>query len=57
MTTKTDEPIISISYDREADGTYTARMTVSGLANESMAQAAVGHMQRLFCGPSVESVQ
>lgn len=57
MTTKTDDPIISLSYDRGDDGTYTARMTVSGLSSESMAKAAVEHMQRLFCGENVETIQ
>lgn len=57
MTTKTHEPVISLSYDKTDDGTYTARMIVSGLSNESIAKAAVEHMQRLFCGPSVESIQ
>lgn len=57
MTTKTDEPIISLGYEKADDGTYIAHMTVSGLTSESMAKAAVEHMRRLFCGGSVEAAQ
>lgn len=57
MTTKTDEPIVSLSYERADDGTYTARMIVIGLTNEEMAKSAVEHMRRLFCGESVETAQ
>lgn len=57
MTTKNDEPIISLSYEKSYDGTYIAHMTVSGLTSESMAKAAVDHMQQLFCGPTVEATE
>jgi len=55
MRTKNDEqeglePIITLGYDKENYGTYSARMTVSGLSSEQMAHAAIRHMQRLFCG-------
>lgn len=44
------EPVVSLGFDKAEDGTYTARLTVSGLPSEQQAQAAVGHMQHLFCG-------
>lgn len=43
-------PVVTLSYDKEDDRTYSARMTVSGLSSEQMAQAAIKHMQSLFCG-------
>ncbi|MFD1839099.1 Lar family restriction alleviation protein [Paracidovorax cattleyae] len=43
-------PVISLVWDKAQDGSYFAQMTVSGLASEQQAQAAVDHMQRLFCG-------
>ena len=48
------EPIISLGHDKSEDGTFYARMTVSGLITEEQAIAALDHMQRLFCGPEQE---
>lgn len=36
------------------DGTWCAHMMVTGLADERMADAAVAHMQRLFCGDEIK---
>lgn len=36
------------------DGSWCAHMHVSGLADESMATAAVNHMQQLFCGQQIK---
>lgn len=47
-------PTISIGVDREADGTFTAKMLVTGLPSFAQAQAAADHMQRLFCGEEIE---
>jgi len=44
------DPVISLMWDSAPDGTYMARMTVSGLLSEGQAQAAMEHMRRLFCG-------
>lgn len=44
------EPVVTLGYAQNEDGTFTARMTVSGLETEKMAQAAIAHMQALFCG-------
>lgn len=51
------EPVVTLKWDAEEDGTYTAQMTVSGLRCEQQAVAAVAHMQRLFCGNEQESKQ
>lgn len=45
---------ISIGVDREADGTFTTKMLVTGLPSFAQAQAAADHMQRLFCGEEIE---
>ncbi|GDY37745.1 hypothetical protein [Acidovorax sp. NB1] len=59
MTTPTKhiEPVVSLKWDVEADGTFIAQMTVSGLRTEQQAKAAVEHMQRLFCGQEQEPIQ
>ena len=51
------QPVISLGYVQVADGTYTATMTVSGLATEAMAQAAIDHMHHLFGGEEIEAKQ
>lgn len=51
------EPVITLMWDKAEDGTYFARMTVSGLRSERHAQAAMDHMQRLFCGLQQEPSQ
>ncbi len=55
--TTAPEPIVTIVYDKQADGTYRATMHVSGLATEALAQAAIAHMWRLFCGEEIEAKQ
>ena len=47
-------PVVTLRWDKDAHGTFTAVMTVSGLASEQKAQAAVAHMQRHFCGQEQE---
>lgn len=44
------EPMTTLVWEEAGNGTFTARMTVSGLQSAQQAQAAVAHMQRLFCG-------
>lgn len=48
------EPVASLKWDADGDGTFYAQLTVSGLQSEQQAQAAVAHMQRLFCGQEQE---
>lgn len=48
--TPTLEPVASLKWDAAGDGTFYAQLTVSGLRSEQQAQAAVAHLQRLFCG-------
>lgn len=47
-------PTISIGIDKEADGTFTAKLLVTGLPSIAQAQAAANHMQRLFCGDEID---
>ncbi|SFB95833.1 hypothetical protein SAMN05216344_10687 [Polaromonas sp. OV174] len=51
------EPVATLAWDKADDGTYKAQMTISGLRSEQQAQAAVAHMQRLFCGHEQEPSQ
>lgn len=48
------EPMASLKWDAAGDGTFYAQLTVSGLRSERQAQAAVAHLQRLFCGQEQE---
>ena len=48
------EPVVSLVFNKMDDGTYTATMTLSGLPSEQVAQAALDHMQQLFCGQEME---
>lgn len=48
------QPIITLVYDKADDGTWFARLTVSGLPHEQMAYMALDHMQKLFCGQAIE---
>lgn len=50
------EPVASLKWDADGEGTFYAQLTVSGLQSEQQAQAAVAHMQRLFCGQEQESL-
>ncbi len=47
------EPIVSLVHEQAPDGTYVARLVVSGLQTERAALAALDHMERLFCGAEV----
>jgi len=44
---------ISLGVDRESDGTFTAKMHVTGLPSFAQANAAVDHMQTLFCASEI----
>ena len=57
MTQTPDPPIISVGYDHAEDGTFVATMTVTGLANEQIAQATVAYMQGLFAGQEIKREQ
>lgn len=46
-------PTISMRPVRYEDGTYGVELTVTGLASEQQAEAAMQHMQRLFCGHEI----
>lgn len=48
------DPVVTLVYERDESGMYTAVMTVSGLVSELQAQAALAHMERLFCGGELE---
>ena len=45
-----DALTVSLFTEQKPDGTWCAHMLVSGLPSESMADAAIAHMQNLFCG-------
>ena len=47
-------PTISMRQVRYEDGSYGVELTVTGLFNEQQAEAAMAHMQRLFCGAEVK---
>lgn len=49
------KPFATLGYEQAADGTFNATLTVSGLANEQQAQAAVAYMQHLFCAEEMEA--
>lgn len=49
------EPIVTLVWNKSDDGTYKAVMTVCGLQTEKQAQAAIAHMQRLFCAHEQEA--
>lgn len=51
------EPVASLKWDAAGDGTFYAQLTVSGLRSEQQAQAAVAHLQRLFCGAEQETTR
>lgn len=36
------------------DGSWSAQMIVTSLPSEEVADAAVAHMQRLFCGAEIK---
>lgn len=48
------DPVVTLVYERDESGMYSAVMTVSGLVSELQAQAALAHMERLFCGGELE---
>jgi hypothetical protein len=43
----------TLRTERMPDGSWVAHMLVTGLPNEQTADAAVAHMQRLFCGEEI----
>lgn len=43
----------TLRTERMPDGSWVAHMMVTGLPTESTADAAVAHMQRLFCGEEI----
>ncbi len=45
---------ISLRHVRYEDGSYGVEMTVTGLASEQQAEAAMQHMQRLFCADEIK---
>lgn len=47
------EPTISMRTVLYEDGSYGVEMTLTGLADEQQAQAALLHIQNLFCGTEV----
>lgn len=51
------EPVITLMWDKAEDGTFFARMIVSGLKSEHQAQQCMDHMQHLFCGQQQEPSQ
>ena len=54
MTQTQPEPTITLGYDKAPDGTFKATLTVHSLATEALAQAAVRHLDRLFCGDEIQ---
>lgn len=44
---------ISMRTVRHDDGSYGVELTVTGLASEEQAEAAMQYMQRLFCGQEI----
>lgn len=46
-------PTISMRQLHLDDGSYGVALTVTGLASEQQAEAAMAHMQRLFCGAEI----
>ncbi len=44
----------TLRTERAPDGSWFAHMLVTGLADERTANAAVAHMQRLFCGDEIK---
>ena len=56
-TTPTNEPIVSLTYEQENDGTFTVSATVRGLTSAAQAEAAMNHMQMLLCAAEVEQRQ
>ena len=44
----------TLRTERMPDGSWVAHMLVTGLPNERTADAAVAHMQRLFCGEEIQ---
>jgi hypothetical protein len=44
----------TLRTERAPDGAWLAHMLVAGLPDERAANAAMAHMQRLFCGDEIE---
>ena len=47
------EPTITIRSVKYDDGRYAVELTVIGLASEREAEAAMFHIQRMFCGAEI----
>lgn len=45
----------TLRTEQMPDGSWCAHMLVTGLPNERAADAAMEHMQRLFCGEEIKS--
>lgn len=45
---------VTLFTEQAPDGTWCAQMLVSGLPSESVANAAVAHMEKLFCGQEIQ---
>lgn len=45
---------VTMGRQQMPDGSWTATMMVSGLTDERMADAAMAHMERLFCGAEIK---
>ena len=45
---------ISMRPVRYEDGSYGVELTVTGLSSEQQAEAAMQHMQRLFCAAEIK---
>lgn len=50
----TATPTFSMQPVRFEDGTWGVAVQVTGLISEQQAQAAMRHMQTLFCGAEIE---
>lgn len=47
-------PTISMRPVLYEDGSFGVELTMTGLTSQQQAQAAILHMQRLFCGQEID---
>jgi len=47
-------PSFTMNWVRFEDGSYGVDLKLHGLATQRQAEAAMEHMQRLFCGPEIK---
>lgn len=45
---------IVLRTEEMPDGTWSAHLTIQSLDNQHMADKALEHMQRLFCGDEIQ---